>query len=69
MSMARKPLVIHMYPEEMTTIRVYLGWTQIVLADQLAVHFNTIKNWEAGRTKIPKAAADILRRVLLDNVL
>ena len=46
-----------MTPQEFTAARKRLGLTQAKLADRLGVNPRTVRRWEAGDSRIPKAVA------------
>jgi DNA-binding transcriptional regulator YiaG len=51
-----------MRPDEMRTIRFQRGWSQAKLAAFLGVHESTVSLWEAGRRRISKPIAKLLRQ-------
>lgn len=52
----------YMTPEEFARERARREMTQEQMADLLGCHINTVQNYEAGRTRIPKTVAVILRQ-------
>lgn len=48
-------------PEEMAAWRVSRGLSQQALADQLAVHKQSVYRWEAGAVPIPQMVEYALR--------
>lgn len=45
-----------MTPDELKKSRNGLGWSQERLGEALGVEARTVRRWEAGQTRIPKAA-------------
>lgn len=47
-------------PKELVALREAKDWRQEDLASALRVSFNTVRNWEMGRTAIPLWVAMVL---------
>ena len=55
--------LINWTPREAQRFRLYLGWTQTELADELGSTQHTISEWESGKRKIAGIAAASLTRL------
>ena len=56
----------HWTPAQITTLRAVLGAAQRGLARLMAVHFNSVNNWERG---LPVTAPNRIRLDLLQHLI
>jgi transcriptional regulator with XRE-family HTH domain len=54
---------------EIRSLRVKLGWTQMVLAEAIGVTSNTVARWERGEMRISEPTARLLQKIATEQGL
>ena len=52
-----------MTPQEIKALRIKAGFSQTEFAKVLGISISNVRNWEAGRRKIPEIAKQLINHI------